>query len=336
PYSIPQYLGNLVDAAPGLADRAVALLDAEVNRQALMIAYIDDFYLMMIMTLCTAPLLLLLRKASRRGGPTVMDWGRRPGPARMCARQARASIEAGDPVLDDGRDAAAPIAAVEDAVMADAPGEMIMLHPRRQRAGEVERGPGLADAGNIVALALDREQGDVAQRGGIDRPAAMGQPAPGQQVALEDDIDRLQVEFGGHVADRAIFVVEALGRLGAFAVALDEVAKHLPVADEMVAEVHRHESGELEEARIDATPGARIMTGHGDDHVALEPGIGALGSDGVDLGRRLAGVDRPAHHRQRLRPRRMIVGGHHAGGGEGRHRRLAYREHVRAGADMVE
>lgn len=73
PYSIPQYLGNLVDAAPGLADRAVALLDAEVNRQALMIAYIDDFYLMMIMTLCTAPLLLLLRKASRRGGPTVMD-----------------------------------------------------------------------------------------------------------------------------------------------------------------------------------------------------------------------------------------------------------------------
>ena len=54
----------------------------------------------------------------------------------------------------------------------------------------------------------------------IDAAAAVHHLALGQQVALEHDVDRLQVEFGGHVADRAIFVVEILGRIGALAVAL--------------------------------------------------------------------------------------------------------------------
>jgi hypothetical protein len=67
-------------------------------------------------------------------------------------------------------------------------------------------------------------------------------------MPLKDGVDGLQVEFGGHVADRPILVVEVLGRVGALAVALDEVLEHLPVADEVVAEVHRHEARELEEA----------------------------------------------------------------------------------------
>ena len=50
-------------------DSAAALLDAEVNRQALMIAFIDDFHLMMLVTLCALPLVLLLRKARPAAGP---------------------------------------------------------------------------------------------------------------------------------------------------------------------------------------------------------------------------------------------------------------------------
>jgi DHA2 family multidrug resistance protein len=38
------------------------MMDGLVNQQALMIAYIDDFYLMMIVTLAAIPLALLLRK----------------------------------------------------------------------------------------------------------------------------------------------------------------------------------------------------------------------------------------------------------------------------------
>ena len=68
PYSIPQFLQNVVNAAPGITDTAVAMVDAEINRQALMIAYIDDFKLMMIISLFAMPLLLLLRKGRQAGG----------------------------------------------------------------------------------------------------------------------------------------------------------------------------------------------------------------------------------------------------------------------------
>src|SRR3546814_9426102 len=77
----------------------------------------------------------------------------------------------------------------------------------------------------------------------------MPHPALGKRVALEHDVDRLEVEFGGHVAHGAIFVVEMLGRIGALVIALDEVFEHLPMRDHVAAEVHRHEAGKLEEAR---------------------------------------------------------------------------------------
>ena len=56
------------DAAAGAARRrpratpaALAQIDQLVNVQALMISYVDDFKLMMIVTLCAIPLILLLR-----------------------------------------------------------------------------------------------------------------------------------------------------------------------------------------------------------------------------------------------------------------------------------
>lgn len=38
-----------------------AMLNGEITRQAAMVAYVDDFKLMLIITLCAAPLLLFLR-----------------------------------------------------------------------------------------------------------------------------------------------------------------------------------------------------------------------------------------------------------------------------------
>ena len=52
----------------------IAALNAEVTRQASMIAYVDDYWLMMILTLAVIPLLLLVRK------PTSAP-GSRPSPA---------------------------------------------------------------------------------------------------------------------------------------------------------------------------------------------------------------------------------------------------------------
>ena len=72
------------------------------------------------------------------------------------------------------------------------------------------------------------------------------------------------------------------------------------MADEVVAEVHRHEAGELEEARINLPPRARIDIGTVAMTFFSNQAKRPLRRDRVDLGRRLAGVDRPAHHGQRL------------------------------------
>ncbi|MBL0917021.1 MAG: EmrB/QacA family drug resistance transporter, partial [Sphingopyxis sp.] len=59
-----------------VGDTAMAMVNAEINRQAAMVAYIDDFWLMMWVTLAAVPLVLLLRPP-KPGGPkaTAADMG---------------------------------------------------------------------------------------------------------------------------------------------------------------------------------------------------------------------------------------------------------------------
>ena len=47
------------------------LLNAEINRQAAMIAYLDDFRLMMILTILALPLVLLLRRPAQKAVPAA-------------------------------------------------------------------------------------------------------------------------------------------------------------------------------------------------------------------------------------------------------------------------
>ncbi len=64
---------STVDRFQALGDTAMVLLDAEVNRQAAMIAYLDDFWLMMWITLAAAPLTLLMRKNTKPAGPIALS-----------------------------------------------------------------------------------------------------------------------------------------------------------------------------------------------------------------------------------------------------------------------
>ena len=64
---------SLIDASTadrfGVAgDTAMAIVNAEITRQAMMVAYIDDFWLMMWVTLAAVPLVVLLRPP-QPGGP---------------------------------------------------------------------------------------------------------------------------------------------------------------------------------------------------------------------------------------------------------------------------
>lgn len=63
PGSLPPIDPAIIQSAPQITQTALAMADAEINRQALMIAYIDDFYLMMLISLAAIPLLLLLKKS---------------------------------------------------------------------------------------------------------------------------------------------------------------------------------------------------------------------------------------------------------------------------------
>ena len=53
---------STVDRYQAFGDMALGLLDGEINRQAAMIAYINDFWLMMWITIAAAPLALLMRR----------------------------------------------------------------------------------------------------------------------------------------------------------------------------------------------------------------------------------------------------------------------------------
>lgn len=54
---------STADRAGQVGEAALRMIDIEINRQAAMIAYLDDFYLMMWLVLAMAPLVFLLRPA---------------------------------------------------------------------------------------------------------------------------------------------------------------------------------------------------------------------------------------------------------------------------------
>src|SRR6476659_1090666 len=66
----------LQTVAPVAGPAALAFINAEVTRQALFIAYLDDFKLMMIITFAVLPLLFFMKKGNKVGGggpPVHMD-----------------------------------------------------------------------------------------------------------------------------------------------------------------------------------------------------------------------------------------------------------------------
>ncbi len=60
---------STIDRFQNLGTTAMSMVDAQVNRQAAMIAYIDNFYLMMWLSLAAIPLALLLRRVRSASAP---------------------------------------------------------------------------------------------------------------------------------------------------------------------------------------------------------------------------------------------------------------------------
>ena len=220
--------------------------------------------------------------------------------------------------------------------MADLLRQIILLHRIGQKRCQIQSSLRLADARNIIVLALDRQQRSIDDCVRIDRLAPMDELALGQRVPLEHVFDGLEVEFLGHVAHAQVFVVKHLDLVGAVLVAHGQVFEHLVVALHMALQVHRHEPGQLHEPGVNFPPCAGIAVRHGRDHVAAEPAQGLVHCQIVHAGRAGAGIHRAAHHRQAGGAAGVFFRAHHGGGGEGWHRRLAHRQHMRGRADELQ
>jgi len=70
---LPGITSGLVSQLGLPASAALAMVDAEINRQAAFIAYLDDFWIMMWLTFAAIPLVLLLRpaKPAKTGEPQL-------------------------------------------------------------------------------------------------------------------------------------------------------------------------------------------------------------------------------------------------------------------------
>ena len=99
----------------------------------------------------------------------------------------------------------------------------------------------------------------------------MGHLALGQGVTHEHGLDRLQIELGGQIHDREIFVVELAMLLRGIAVALHEVLEQLAVRLDVPIEIHAHEAVQLQKSRINVAHESRIRKRHLGDDVAAEP-----------------------------------------------------------------
>lgn len=74
--TLPSADPTLLQTIAPQGDVALAVINAEVTRQAVFIAYLDDFKLMMLVTFAVLPLLLLMKKppaANAEGPPVHMD-----------------------------------------------------------------------------------------------------------------------------------------------------------------------------------------------------------------------------------------------------------------------
>ena len=71
--TLPPISGAIVSQLGLPAEAAAAMVNAEINRQAAFIAYIDDFYFMMWVTLAAIPLVMLLRTAKKQAAGEMHD-----------------------------------------------------------------------------------------------------------------------------------------------------------------------------------------------------------------------------------------------------------------------
>ena len=210
------------------------------------------------------------------------------------------------------------------------------FHVVVQTGAERMRRLGLAPASDVVLLAFNGQKGRTGNLAAIDQTAIVHHGAVRQRVLDEHRFDGLQIEFGRQVHDGEIFVIEVAVFFGVVAVAFHQMLEEVPMRGHVTVEVHAHEPGKLQEARINVPHETRMREGNLHDDVVLEP-VDTLGNrQVVDRRRRHAGVDRPPHQRHRGGYIGVFAVFHDSDGCQHRHRRLTHAQNVRVRPEEVQ
>ena len=199
---------------------------------------------------------------------------------------------------------------------------------------QAEGGEALAGGRDVVLLALDDLDRDIGDRADVDRRAFEREGVGRDLAVLEHALDGGEVELGRHVHDREVFVVEAVVLVEVARVALGHAHDLVGKGLGMGLAVHRHEGGELQEARIDHPAHARVLEADALQDEVFELSHRHAAAEVGDVGARGVGVDRAADQRQRPRLRLRRGGGEVRGGGERQRRGLADGDDVQVGAEM--
>src|SRR3984957_16661752 len=135
----------------------------------------------------------------RRQRPDFFANGRRALSALSAPRATRpvelgrlrgfgAGLDSGDELANARDDQLAEPGAVEDAVMADTLGQIIMLSRLRDIDAQIVGGAGLADARDIVLLPFHAQKAGVVDRLQVDRSSVVGHLYIWQGVAHEHSL----------------------------------------------------------------------------------------------------------------------------------------------------
>ena len=111
------------------------------------------------------------------------------------------------------------------------------------------------------------------------------------------------------------------------------MTEHFAMGSDMFVDIHRHETGELQKARIDIAHKTGIGQRHFDNAVFLEPVDAAFHRQLVDNRGAAARVDRPAHQGHGIRRCGILIHLHAANGRQHRHGRLAHGNHMHIGTE---
>ena len=211
---------------------------------------------------------------------------------------------------------------------------MLGFHRLGQAGQHLQRRDTLSRGRDVVLLTLDGHDRHTLDGAQIDLLARHHEFVLGNLAVLEDPLDGGQVEFGRHVHHGQVFVIEPIVRVVICRLTAHHAHDLFLEGLGVTLAIHRDEACELQEARINQTPGTLVLEANPLNCQLFQlPHRDAAAKVG-DIGGGSVRVDRAADQRQAAGLGCGVLCRQIGRGGQGQRCGLADRDHVRFRSQM--